>query len=143
MIKSAAACEHVVRVSGTVGATYSSVITPTQGRESIAGIIYYTIFFLDEIYWSGDCRTCRTACYAYDLGHYFSQTIYFEAWAEMALGTLTLVTKDLLVFLVQLRMKQLGSFFLTAKLVAIKGRDCGRKAPLHRLAILAPIKIYN
>jgi len=45
MIKSAAACKHVVRVSGTVGATYSSVITPTQGRESIAGIIYYTIFF--------------------------------------------------------------------------------------------------
>lgn len=60
----------------------------------------------------------------------------------MALGTLTLVTKDLLVFLVQLRMKQLGSF-LTAILVAIKGRDCGRKAPLHRLAIFAHIKIYN
>ena len=60
----------------------------------------------------------------------------------MALGTITLVTKDLLVFLVQLRMKQLGSF-LTAKLVAIKGRDCGRKAPLHILAIFAPIKIYN
>jgi len=53
----------------------------------------------------------------------------------MAVGTLTLVTKDLLVFLVQLHMKQLGFFFLTANLVAIKGKDCGKKAPLHRLAI--------